>query len=24
YDRVMAQEQRAVVLITPTRIYSNG
>jgi len=24
YDRVMAQERRAVVLIAPTRVYSNG
>ena len=24
YDRVMARERRAVVLITPTRVYSNG
>ena len=24
YDRVMAAERRAVVLITPTRVYSNG
>jgi PPOX class probable F420-dependent enzyme len=24
YDRVMAKERRAVVLITPTRVYSNG
>ncbi|KAA1251909.1 TIGR03618 family F420-dependent PPOX class oxidoreductase [Mycobacterium simiae] len=24
YDRVMAQERRAVVLIEPTRVYSNG
>jgi PPOX class probable F420-dependent enzyme len=24
YDRVMAQERRAVVLIKPTRVYSNG
>ena len=24
YDRVMAQERRAVVLIDPTRVYSNG
>jgi PPOX class probable F420-dependent enzyme len=24
YDRVMADEQRAVVLIAPTRVYSNG
>jgi hypothetical protein len=23
YDRVMAAEKRAVVLVTPTRIYSN-
>lgn len=24
YDRVMAQQRRAVVLIAPTRVYSNG
>lgn len=24
YDRVMARERRAVVLIAPTRVYSNG
>jgi PPOX class probable F420-dependent enzyme len=24
YDRVMAKERRAVVLIAPTRVYSNG
>jgi PPOX class probable F420-dependent enzyme len=24
YDRVMAEERRAVVLIEPTRVYSNG
>jgi PPOX class probable F420-dependent enzyme len=24
YDRVMAEERRAVVLIDPTRVYSNG
>jgi PPOX class probable F420-dependent enzyme len=24
YDRVMAEERRAVVLIAPTRVYSNG
>ena len=24
YDRVMAKERRAVVLIEPTRVYSNG
>jgi PPOX class probable F420-dependent enzyme len=24
YDRVMADERRAVVLIAPTRVYSNG
>jgi PPOX class probable F420-dependent enzyme len=24
YDRVMAEERRAVVLIVPTRVYSNG
>lgn len=24
YDRVMAKERRAVVLIVPTRVYSNG
>ncbi|HTX96456.1 MAG TPA: PPOX class F420-dependent oxidoreductase [Mycobacterium sp.] len=24
YDRVMAQERRAVVLIAPSRVYSNG
>jgi hypothetical protein len=24
YDRVMAAEGRAVVLIAPTRVYSNG
>jgi PPOX class probable F420-dependent enzyme len=24
YDRVMAEERRAVVVITPTRVYSNG
>jgi PPOX class probable F420-dependent enzyme len=24
YDRVMAEDRRAVVLITPTRVYSNG
>jgi PPOX class probable F420-dependent enzyme len=24
YDRVMAEEKRAVVLIAPTRVYSNG
>ncbi len=24
YDRVMARERRAVVLINPTRVYSNG
>jgi hypothetical protein len=24
YDRVMAHERRAVVLIAPTRVYSNG
>lgn len=24
YDRVMARERRAVVLISPTRVYSNG
>jgi len=24
YDRVMAAEKRAVVLIAPTRVYSNG
>ena len=24
YDRVMAEERRAVVLVTPGRIYSNG
>ena len=24
YDRVMTRERRAVVLITPTRVYSNG
>ena len=24
YDRVMATERRAVVLVTPTRVYSNG
>ena len=24
YDRVMAEERRAVVLIQPTRVYSNG
>ena len=24
YDRVMAQDRRAVVLVTPSRVYSNG
>jgi PPOX class probable F420-dependent enzyme len=24
YDRVMAENRRAVVLVTPTRVYSNG
>ena len=24
YDRVMARERRAVVLVSPTRVYSNG
>jgi len=24
YDRVMAEDRRAVVLITPSRVYSNG
>jgi PPOX class probable F420-dependent enzyme len=24
YDRVMAEERRAVVLVAPTRVYSNG
>ena len=24
YDRVMAEQRRAVVLVTPTRVYSNG
>lgn len=24
YDRVMARERRAAVLIAPTRVYSNG
>jgi PPOX class probable F420-dependent enzyme len=24
YDRTMAEERRAVVLVTPTRVYSNG
>jgi len=24
YDRVMAEDRRAVVLVTPTRVYSNG
>ena len=24
YDRVMAEERRAAVLITPARVYSNG
>jgi hypothetical protein len=24
YDRVMAADRRAVVFVTPTRVYSNG
>ena len=24
YDRVMAEQRRTVVLVTPTRVYSNG
>ncbi len=24
YDRVMAEDRRAVVLVTPSRVYSNG